>query len=83
MILGLILLFGMVMGLFMVAYEDNVPFALSKKLRCLIGWHKFRVKFGKLKIHKYYCKWCRKPRKHPPLKIIDGGNKIGYDRYKY
>jgi hypothetical protein len=83
MILGLVLLFGIVMGLFMVAYEDNVPFALFKKLRCRVGLHKMTVKIGKFRTHKYYCKWCKKPRKHPPLKLIDGNNKTGNDRYRF
>ena len=78
MTLGLIILFGIVIGLFMVAYEDGIPLALFKKLCCRIGFHKMYIGFGRLKIRKYYCQWCKKPRKHPTLKVIDGGNKMTY-----
>ncbi len=67
----------------MIAYEDNVPFGLFKRLRCITGYHKVRIKFGKLKIHKYYCQYCKEPRRHPALKVIDGGNKMGNNKYTF
>lgn len=79
-LLGTIFIFGLVFFLLLFAYEDGIPLY---KLRCKLGWHKIHGKIGKLKVHKYYCKYCKKPRKHPVLKMVDGGNKIGNDKFKF
>lgn len=76
--IGVVFLFGLVMGMFLIAYEDNVPCALFHKLGCIFGWH--GIKHNKRR--KYYCKYCKKPRKHPKLKVVDGGTKIGDNPFK-
>lgn len=83
MIFGVILLFGTVFGLMLIAFEDGVSFSIIKKTRCKIGWHKIHNKIGKVKVHRYYCKFCKKPREHPVLKIVDGGNKLRDDKFKF
>lgn len=75
-------IFGLIFGIMLVAYDDGDPFALFKRLRCKLGWHKIHNKIGRLRVHLYYCKFCKKPRKYPTLKIIDGGNKIGDNKSK-
>lgn len=77
------LMFGVVFGLMLLAFEDGIPFGLVKKIRCRFGWHQMRNKIGRLKVHRYYCKNCKKPRKHPSLKVIDGGRKISKDTFKF
>lgn len=77
--INLSILFGIVFGIMLIAYEDNVPFALFKKLRCKTGFHKRSV----LRSKKYYCQFCKKPRKHPQLKVIDGNNKLRDNDYKF
>ena len=72
-------LFGIILGIMLIAYEDGTPLALYKKLRCFIGWHKMKA----FNVLKYYCQFCRKPRKHPPLKLVDGKNKIRDNGYKF
>ena len=59
-------------GMLLIAHEDGIPFNSYRKIRCFIGWHK-RVIVG---IRKYYCLFCGKGRKHPKLKVVDGGNKM-------
>lgn len=76
MIIGLILIFAIVVGLIMVAYDDNIAFAIPKKLLCKMGRHKIRVKFGKIKINKWRCQYCKEARKHPELKVVNGGLKF-------
>lgn len=66
-----------------MAYENGIRYGLLKKLLCRFGIHKLRVKFGKLKINKYYCQHCKKPRKHPKLTMIAGGNKWYDNDYKF
>lgn len=83
MILGLIIIAGIVFGLMLIAYDDGVPYSMARKLMCKLGRHKIHDKIGRLKIHKYYCEFCKKPRKHPVLKVVDGGNKMGNNRYKF
>ena len=72
MIIGLIILFGLVFGLILIAYEDGLPFGLFYKIRCKIGKCRYYIVVGKTKINKYYCIICRKPRKFPDLKVVDG-----------
>lgn len=74
---GMVFLIGLILGLMLIAFEDGKPFALYSKLKCKFGVHKNKVGFGNSKINKYYCQSCKTPRKHPQLKAIDGGNKIG------
>lgn len=76
-------LFGIVGGMILIAYEDSVPQGRLKKILCRIGLHKMHEKIGKMKIAKYYCKRCKKPRAHPALKVIDGGNKIRNNNYRF
>lgn len=80
---GLSALTGLVFGMILLAYEDDVPMGRLKKLLCLFNRHKFHLRVGKVKNHKYYCMWCKKPRKHPELKVIDGGNKMGNNKYNF
>jgi hypothetical protein len=82
MIFGLIFLFGLVFGLILVAYEDGLPFGLYQRIRCKVGKCKFYIKVGKTKINKYYCLFCKKPRKFPVLKVIDGERKIGDNKFR-
>lgn len=70
-----VMLFGLLMGILLVMYEDGVGMSLYKKLRCKLGKHKIKVKHGKLTINKYFCQYCKTPRKHPNLTAIDGGKK--------
>lgn len=83
MILKFCVIFGMVFGLMLVAYEDNVPFFMFNTLRCKLGWHKNYIKLAGIKIHKYYCLICKMPRKHPPLTVVDGGKKLGNNRFNF
>jgi hypothetical protein len=76
-------LFGIVFGMILIAYEDGVPLGRLKKILCRLNFHKFHFKTGKVKSHKYYCTFCKKPRKHPDLKVIDGGNKMGNNKYNF
>jgi len=72
---GLVAIFGIVFGLMIVAYDDESVVHFYKKLRCGLGLHKRRAR--------YYCQLCKKPRRHPPLKIIDGGNKMKSNTFKF
>ena len=76
-------LFGMMGGMILIAYEDGVPQGRLKKILCLFNRHKFHLKIGKTKNNKYYCQWCKKPRTHPALKVVDGGYKIGNNKYNF
>ena len=67
----------------MIAYDDGVPFALFRKTRCFLGWHKMEIVIKKNRILKYYCEFCKKPRKYPKLNIVDGGNKMGENKHKF
>ena len=78
-ILCIVALFGLVFGMILMAYEDGVEFARWKKLRCKFGWHRIK----KYKVAKYYCQFCKKPRKHPKLRAISGGKKSSSDIYKF
>lgn len=81
--IGLALLFGFILTIMLLAYDGGVPYAVLKKLRCKFGWHKIHDKISKVKVHKYYCKFCKKPRKHPELKAIDGGKKIIDTKFRF
>jgi hypothetical protein len=73
---------GILGGVLLVAYDDHTQTRLYKRLRCKMGWHKMHTRIGFLKIHKYYCEYCRKERSHPKLTAIDGGRKWMNERYK-
>lgn len=64
----------------LMAYEGGVPFSLWNKLNCKFGKHKFKTRFGKVNL--YFCRTCKKRRKHPELELIVGGEKIKYTHYK-
>lgn len=72
-------LFGLVLGMILIAWEDGVRAGQWKKLRCKLGWHKTKV----YKVNKYFCQYCRKPRKKPPLKVVDGGKKFGNNKFTF
>lgn len=82
-LIKLSILFIFIFVLFLVAYEDNVPFALLKKILCKMGFHKRKMKIEGSKTRKYYCQWCGEPRKHPKLEAIDGGIKQWDNYFKY
>lgn len=77
-VVGLAAIFSIIMGLMLVAYEDGVSLSFYKKLRCKMGLHKRKV----FSMKKYYCQFCKQPRKHPNLKAIEGGNKMGLNEFK-
>lgn len=70
--LPLILPFGIIFGLMLIMYEDGVPFSVLNKIRCRFGNHRFKTMFRRT--NKYYCQNCKKPRNHPVLKLVAGGN---------
>lgn len=78
-VLEIVAFFSIVLGLLLLAYEDGVPFGLIKRIRCKFGWHKRYKK----KAPRYYCGFCKEPKKHPELKVIDGGNKMGHSGFKF
>jgi len=82
-LLGVTVLFGLILGLMLIAYEDNIPKANWKKLRCLLGWHQLTKKIGRIKIALYYCQNCKKARKFPDMKLIDGGRKLRNNRFNH
>jgi hypothetical protein len=59
--------------------DDEIRFAILKKILCRLGFHKMNIG----KIRKYYCQYCKKPRNHPKLKNIDGGKKMRDNKYKF
>lgn len=79
--MGLCLLITIVVCLMLIAYEDGIPFSLLNKLKCKLGYHNVYNRFRKINI--YYCKFCKKPRKHPELKVLDGGRKIGDNKFRF
>jgi hypothetical protein len=72
--LGMAILFGFVLAVFLMAYYEGHSFGLIKKIRCKRGIHIFRSGYKGSK-KRYYCKVCRTPRKHPELKFVKGGKK--------
>jgi hypothetical protein len=82
-VLGAVLFVGVFFGLIFIAYEDGIPITLIKKIKCHFGYHSIYVRFGKAKINKYYCLVCKKPRNHPGLKIVDGGNKMSNNKFEF
>ena len=75
--------FGFIFSLILIAYSDNYFIKLFQKYRCRIGKHKNQYKIGKYVRNKYYCEHCKEPRKHPELKLIDGGKKIGNNKFRF
>jgi len=76
-------LLSIIGGMILIAYEDGVPQGRLKKILCRFGRHKMYVGFGKVKVAKYYCQNCKVPREHPVLKVIDGGNKMGNNKFYF
>lgn len=82
--MALTLLTGTLTGFAMVLYEDGVPFGRFKKIKCKLGFHKRDHKIGKFVIsRKYYCEHCKAPRKHPQLKVLQGGKKEVNNTFKF
>lgn len=81
-IVVMVLLFGLVFGIMLVAYEDGVPFGLLKKIKCKMGKHAFRSGYVR-RMNRYFCKDCKSPRKHPALKAIDGGKRDFDNSFKF
>jgi hypothetical protein len=67
--------FGIILGLLLIAYENGISLGLLKKILCKLQIHNRKIRLNSETIRKYYCQWCGKARKHPPLKSIDGGKK--------
>lgn len=65
----------------LIAYEDSILFDMLDWVKCKIGKHKEYIYFGGLKVKKYYCLLCGKPRKHPELKVVDGNRKNNKFRF--
>lgn len=82
-ILGLAAIFGILIGMMLIAYEDGVHCSRWKKIRCKMGWHKIRFKLYGMRINKYYCEYCKVPRKHPVLRVIEGGRKFGNNKFDW
>lgn len=74
---------GILGGMILIAYEDGVPQGRLKKILCRLERHKWSVKVGKVKTAKYFCQHCKKRRSHPVLKVVDGGNKMGNNKYNF
>jgi len=68
-IIGSSLLFGIVLAIMLLCYDDGVPFGLYRGINCKVGRHMFKE--GKRK--KYHCAICGAKRSHPHLSVIDGG----------
>lgn len=83
MILGAAFLFGIVLAVMLMAYEDGVSFGLLRRLSCKFDRHTHFYRVDKITMQRYFCKFCRKPRKHPPLKVIDGGKKFRDNGFKF
>ena len=71
------------LALMFISFTDGDPLYLYKKIRCRFGMHKVHRKVGKKKTNKYYCKFCKNPRKHPKLKLLDGGRKLGNNKFRF
>lgn len=84
LILSLALLFAIVFGLLLIAYEDGVPFGLYRKFNCKMGRHAYYVKFGRHRVAKYFCKYCKCKRNHPKLELLEGGaNKLSDIKFRF
>lgn len=78
-VLGGIALVGIFLFALLMAYEDGIPLGFIYKLKCKFGLHKHK----NYKVNKYYCQSCKKPRSHPELKVLDGGNKLRHNIFKF
>ena len=81
-ILGAAFIVGILFAFILIVIEDGTVVTFLKKLGCRYGRHTSQVKIGSTKINKYYCEYCKAPRKHPDLKVLDGGNKKTDNRSK-
>lgn len=80
--LGMGILFGFIVAIFLMAYYEGHSFGLIKKIRCKRGIHIFRAGY-KGHVRKYYCKVCKAPRKHPKLNFVEGGKKDSLEDIKF
>lgn len=65
---------GILIGVLLIIFEDARPSHILQKMRCKRGKHVLKTGFYK-NINRYFCTYCKAPRQHPSLKIIDGGKK--------
>jgi hypothetical protein len=77
--LGVAAILAIIILPLILIYDNGVRFAIPKMLFCKMGFHKMKSR----KISKYYCQYCKRPRKHPDLKMIDGGKKIGNNKFRF
>jgi hypothetical protein len=75
-------LFGFIFGLMLMAFDDSKPFALYRRFKCKSGKHTFIVGHY-TKVNKYFCLHCKSPRKHPQLRVLDGGKKDLDIKFKF
>ncbi len=68
-----IVLYGLVIWL--ILYQVDLRVNFYGKLKCKLGLHKRYITKDGQKIKKYKCEFCKKPKKHPHLKLVDGGKK--------
>lgn len=73
--IGYSIFLGLILFSALLFYEDGKSFGLFRRICCKLNYHKTHNKVGKTKIHKYYCQNCKIPRKHPELRMIQGGNR--------
>jgi hypothetical protein len=71
-VIALVFPLGFIFALLLIAYDEGRLTRWFFLFKCKSGRHKFTRGFlGKTKT--YYCERCRKPRRHPMLKVVDGG----------
>lgn len=52
----------------LVARQVEIQFRPFSQLKCKLGFHKREIR-------QYRCVYCKKPKKHPHLKYVEGGKK--------
>ena len=58
-----------------ILYQVEMKWRIIASLKCKLGIHKRTVKVLKIVVHKYYCIYCKEPKKGSKLTIIEGGRK--------
>lgn len=70
--------------MFMAAYDVFKLYKYVHKVLCKFGIHKMTRKIGGvIKVRTYYCVYCKKPRNHPKLKVVEGDSKLWKNKYKF
>lgn len=69
--------------LWLILYQIELRFRPMGKLLCFLGIHKYKVKKLGKTVRQYKCDVCTKPKSHPHLTVIDGGNKKLEDKFKF